>query len=131
LITAVVVLIFGGLTLYLDSDIFIKMKPTIVNSLFALILFAGLAFGKSFLKPLLGFAFQLHDRGWKLLSLRWAIFFVFLAIVNEFVWRTQSTDFWVGFKVFGNLPMTLIFVGFQMPLLKRYTIAPDQPGGSQ
>ncbi len=122
LVTAVVVLIFGGLTLVLRDEMFIKMKPTIVNGLFALALFGGLAFGKPLLKPLFNPVFQLDEDGWRKLSLRWALFFVFLALVNEFVWRTFSTDFWVNFKVFGNLPLTLVFAVSQVPLIQRHSL---------
>ncbi len=122
LVTAVVVLIFGGLTLVLRDEAFIKMKPTIVNGLFAFALFLGLAFGKALLKPLFNPVFQLDDSGWKKLSLRWALFFVFLALVNEVVWRSFSTDFWVNFKVFGNLPLTLLFAVSQVPLIQRHSL---------
>ncbi len=125
LITAVMVLIFGGLTLWLQDDLFIKMKPTIVNSLFALALFTGLAFGRPLLRPLLGMVLQLDHDGWVKLSFRWACFFVFLAILNEIVWRTMSTDFWVSFKVFGNLPITLVFAMTQVPLINRHMIEPE------
>lgn len=129
LITAVMVLIFGGLTLWLQDETFIKMKPTIVNGLFAAALFTGLAFGRPLLKPLLGVVFQLDDDGWTKLSFRWACLFVFLALLNEFVWRTMSTDFWVSFKVFGNLPITLVFAMAQMPLINRHMIQPAEASG--
>lgn len=122
LVTCVVVLVFGGLTLLLDSELFIKMKPTIVNSLFAFVLFTGLAFGRPFLKYLFGPVFRLDDAGWKKLSFRWACFFVFMALLNEAVWRLMSTDFWVSFKVFGNMPITLVFALAQIPLLNRHAI---------
>jgi len=125
LVTTVVVVIFGGLTLILNDDTFIKMKPTIVNSLFAFALFVGLAFGRAFLKYLFGPAFQLDDEGWKKLSFRWAFFFVFLAILNEIVWRTQTESFWVSFKVFGMMPITIAFALTQLPLIQKHTIDPD------
>jgi intracellular septation protein len=125
LVTTVVVVIFGGLTLILNDDTFIKMKPTIVNSLFAFALFVGLAFGRAFLKYLFGPAFQLDDDGWKKLSFRWAFFFVFLAILNEIIWRTQTESFWVSFKVFGMMPITIVFALTQLPLIQRHTIDPD------
>lgn len=128
LVTAVMVLIFGGLTLILRDEIFIKMKPTIVNLLFAATLFVGLALGKSFLQPLLGHTLQLSDRGWRVLSWRWAFFFVFLACLNEFIWRTFSTDFWVSFKAWGMFPITLVFAVAQVPLIQRYTPAAPQGG---
>ena len=124
LITAVMVLVFGGLTLWLQDEIFIKMKPTIVNSLFAAALFIGLAFGRPLLRPLLGMVLQLDHAGWVKLSFRWACLFVFLAVLNEVVWRSMSTDFWVNFKVFGNLPITLIFAMTQVPLINRHSLQP-------
>ncbi len=119
-ITAVVVVVFGGLTVWLNDDTFIKMKPTIVNGLFALALGFGLAQGRSYLKYLMGEALPLSDEGWMIFTRRWMVFFVFLAVVNEIVWRTQSTDFWVSFKAFGNLPLTLAFMASQWPMLKRH-----------
>jgi intracellular septation protein len=124
LVTTIVVVIFGGLTLILNDDTFIKMKPTIVNSLFAFALFVGLAFGRAFLKYLFGPVFQLDDEGWKKLSFRWAFFFIFLAILNESVWRTQTESFWVSFKVFGTMPITIIFALAQLPLIQKHTMAP-------
>ena len=113
------VLVFGGLTLVLADETFIKLKPTLVNTLFAVILFGGLAFGRALLKPLFGAALQLSDRGWRVLTLRWAIFFVILAILNEIVWRNFTTDFWVSFKLFGIMPLTFLFAAAQTPLLLR------------
>ena len=125
IVTAVMVLIFGGLTLLLQDETFIKMKPTIVNGLFATALFAGLAFGKPLLQPLLGSVLQLDRAGWKKLSLRWACFFVFMAGLNEVIWRSFSTDFWVNFKVWGNFPLTLIFAAAQYPLILRHMPKPE------
>ncbi|MBM3568615.1 MAG: septation protein A [Alphaproteobacteria bacterium] len=123
LVTGIFVLIFGGLTLALEDDLFIKMKPTVVNGLFAAILFGGLAFGRPLLKPLLGHAFPpLREEAWFILTRRWAVYFVFLALVNEAVWRTQTTDAWVAFKTFGVLPLTLVFAFANIPLIKRYLI---------
>jgi intracellular septation protein len=121
LVTAFFVLVFGGLTLALQDELFIKLKPTIVNSLFAVILFAGLFAGRSLLKPLLDTAIDLTEEGWRVLTLRWAFFFVFLAVLNEVVWRGFSTDFWVSFKVFGVMPITLVFLITQAPLIQRHT----------
>lgn len=121
-VTAVVVAVFGGLTLWLQDETFIKMKPTIVNCIFATILGAGLLQGRSFLKDLMGEAVPLTDEGWMLFTKRWVVFFLFLAAVNEIVWRTQSTDFWVSFKTFANLPMTLAFMASQYPLLQRHSL---------
>ena len=117
-----IVLIFGGLTIYFDNDIFFKMKPTIINLLFAAILYGGVIFKKSLLKYVLGAALKLEEKGWKILTQRWIGFFIALAILNEIVWRTQSTDIWVSFKVFGILPITFIFTMTQFPLIKKYQI---------
>ncbi len=117
-----IVLLFGGLTIYFDNDIFFKMKPTIINVLFAVILYGGILINKPLLKYLLGAALKLEDMGWKILTQRWIGFFIALAILNEIVWRTQSTDVWVNFKVFGILPITFIFTMTQFPLIKKYQI---------
>ena len=122
LISGVVVLIFGALTLYLQNDTFIKMKPTIVNTLFGVILLGGLAFGKPLLGYVFNAAFKLTDEGWRKLTLRWGLFFLFLAIVNEIVWRSFSTDTWVAFKVWGIMPITLAFTFSQMPLIMRHSL---------
>lgn len=120
LVTAVFVLVFGGLTLWLQDETFIKIKPTIIYLLFAGLLLGGLALGRNFLQVLLGEAFSLAPEGWRLLTLRWSGFFFFLAILNEFVWRSFSTDTWVSFKVFGFLPLTLVFAALQVGLLQKY-----------
>ncbi|MCT4654201.1 MAG: septation protein A [Cohaesibacter sp.] len=125
LISGVVVFVFGGLTLYLQDDTFIKMKPTIVNSLFGSILLIGLLFGKSLLGYVFDSVFQLNATGWRILTFRWGIFFFVLAFLNEVVWRNFSTDMWVNFKVFGVMPITMIFGAMQMPLLNKY--GPDAP----
>ena len=117
-----IVLLFGGLTIYFDNDVFFKMKPTIINLLFAVILYGGILINKPLLKYLLGAALKLEEEGWKILTQRWIGFFIALAIVNEVVWRTQSTDIWVNFKVFGILPITFIFTMTQFPLIKKYQI---------
>ena len=119
------VLVFGGLTLLLQDELFIKMKPTIVNALFATILFGGLLLGQSLLKVLFGEVFRLREPGWRLLTFRWACFFVGLSLLNEVVWRSFSTDFWVSFKVFGIMPLTLAFALSQIGLLKRYSERSD------
>jgi intracellular septation protein len=124
LITAIVVGIFGGLTLWLHDDTFIKMKPTIVQAVLAAILLGGLALGKPLLKPVMGAAWNMDEAGWRKLTLRFALFFLAMALLNEIVWRTQSTDFWVNFKVFGLLGLTMIFSIAQMPLLQRHRL-PD------
>ncbi|WP_436643793.1 septation protein A [Microbaculum sp. FT89] len=127
LVTAVFVTVFGGLTLWLQDDVFIKMKPTIVNLAFAGILVAGLYFRRTLLKYAFGTVFQLSEEGWRVITWRWAVFFVFLAVLNEVVWRNFSTDFWVSFKVFGIMPITMLFAVAQLPLLKKY--APDEETG--
>ncbi len=125
LVTAVVVLVFGGLTVYLENDLFIKLKPTIVNSLFAAVLLGGLAFGKSFLSTLFSEVFQLKPEGWRILTFRWGLFFIALAIINEIVWRNFSTDFWVSFKLFGMMPITMVFALSQFRVLSKYQVTPD------
>ena len=120
LISTVIVIVFGGLTLVLHDALFIKLKPTIIYTLFGAILLAGLAAGKPLLAVLFGEMFHLTEEGWRKLTLRWALFFVALAVANEIVWRTQTTDFWVAFKVFGVMPLTLLFAALQYPLLTRY-----------
>jgi intracellular septation protein len=120
LVTGVVVLIFGGLTLYLQDELFIKLKPTIVNTLFGTTLLIGLFFGKSLLAVVFDAAFSLTEEGWKKLTLRWGIFFFVLAVLNEVIWRNFSTDFWVAFKVWGVMPLTFLFALTQVPLLTRY-----------
>ena len=123
LIGAIVISLFGGLTLYFDNPIFIYMKPTIVNIIFALILIISKIFyHKNFLKFFLKTAFQLSDEGWTKLNFRWAYFFVFLAILNEIVWRTQPEATWVNFKVWGMFPITIIFTAMQVPLINKYKI---------
>ncbi len=117
-----IVLLFGGLTIYFDNDVFFKMKPTIINILFAVILYGGILINKPLLKYLLGAALKLEETGWKILTQRWIGFFIALAVLNEIVWRTQSTDVWVNFKVFGILPITFIFTMTQFPLIKKYQI---------
>ena len=119
---ATIVLLFGGLTIYFDNETFFKMKPTIINLLFAAILFGGAIIKKHLLKFLLGAALKLEDTGWKILTQRWIAFFIALAILNEIIWRTQSTDIWVNIKVFGILPITFIFTITQFSLIKKYQI---------
>jgi len=124
LVTGVVVLIFGGLTLWLHDDTFIKMKPTIVDSLFGAVLLGGMLFGQSLLKYVFGDVYKLKPQGWTILTLRWGLFFFALAVLNELVWRTQSTDFWVAFKVWATMPLTIIFAAFQLPVLTKYAPEP-------
>lgn len=120
LVTGVFVLVFGGLTLWLQDEQFIKIKPTLVNALFAGALFTGLLAGRSLLKIVFGEVFRLTDEGWRKLTFRWACFFMFLAVLNEVMWRSFSTDVWVSFKVFGIMPLTMIFAIAQMGLLKQH-----------
>ncbi len=120
LVTGVVVMIFGSLTLILQDDTFIKMKPTIVNTLFGGVLLGGLPFGHPLLKYVFGEVYKLTEKGWNVLSLRWGVFFLVLAVLNEVVWRGFSTDAWVAFKVWGIMPITLIFSFFQLPALTKY-----------
>ena len=119
---AFIILIFGGLTLYFINDTFFKMKPTIINLLFAGILLVGNFMNKPLLKFLFSGALKLQDEGWNILSKRWVGFFISLAILNEIIWRTQSTDFWVTFKVFGILPLTFIFTIAQISIIKKFQI---------
>jgi len=120
LVTAVVVGVFGGLTIYLDDDIFIKMKPTIVQAAFALILGVGLLLNRLWLKPLFGKSMDMPDSAWRTLTFRFVLFFIVSAGANEFVWRTQTTDFWVNFKVFGLLGLTFAFIATQLPFIHKH-----------
>ena len=122
MVTAVVVVVFGGLTIWLNDATFIKMKPTIVNLIFAGALLWGLMLGRSWLKYLAGELIPLTDEGWMLFTKRWALFFLFMALVNEVVWRGFSESFWVSFKTFGSPVLTILFVMSQAPLLKRHAL---------
>ena len=119
-VTAIIVVIFGSLTLVLHDETFIKLKPTIIYLLFGGTLLGGLLLGKSLLGVLFDQMFQLSDEGWRKLTWRWTLFFFALAVLNEIVWRTQSTDFWVSFKLFGVVPLTFLFGALQYPLLMKY-----------
>lgn len=121
-VSGIVVLIFGGLSIWLQDEIFIKMKPTIVNTLFGVSLLVGLMFGKSLLGYVFNAAFQLTEEGWKKLTLRWGIFFLFLAVLNEVVWRNFSDAVWVNFKVWGTMPITIAFTLAQMPLIMKHSL---------
>jgi intracellular septation protein len=120
LVSGLFIVVFGGLTLWLQDELFIKMKPTIVNALFAAALFGGLALDKPLFKYLFGDVFKLTDEGWRRLTLRWAVFFLALAALNEIVWRSFSTDVWVSFKLFAVMPLTFAFALAQIGLLKRF-----------
>ena len=123
LLSGILITLFGGLTIYFDNPIFIYMKPTIINILFALALFFGKFFTKEpILKKIMGKSIPLTDFGWELLNKRWMLFFFGLAILNECIWRTQSEEFWVNFKVWGMLPITIVFTAFQIPLINKHKI---------
>jgi intracellular septation protein len=126
LVTGVFVIVFGALTIYLENETFIKVKPTIVNVLFATMLFTGLYFRRPLLKYALGEVLRLEDEGWRLLTIRWAFFFAFLAVLNEIVWRNFSTDTWVSFKVFGIMPLTFMFMMSQFTLIVQYQVIEKQ-----
>lgn len=121
-ITFGLVMVMGGLTLWLQNDTFIKVKPTIVNSMFGAIILLGLALGRNFLKLVLDYAFNMDEEGWNKLALRWGIFFFVLAAINEVVWRGFSTEFWVAFKVWGMMPITILFTATQIPMIQRHTL---------
>jgi intracellular septation protein len=128
LVTAVAVLIFGGLTFIFQDELFIKMKPTIVNTIFGSVLLIALAMGKPLLPVVLDSVMRLTETGWKILTLRWGLFFFVLAGINEVVWRTQTTDFWVSFKVFGTMPLTVVFALAQLPLMMKHELKDeDEP----
>ena len=122
IVNAIVVTVFGGLTLALDDAFFIKVKPTIVNALFGSVLLGGLFFGRSLLSLVLETVLQLDAEGWRKLTFRWGLFFFVLAALNEVVWRTQTQDFWVAFKVWGVMPLTMIFALAQTPLILKHEI---------
>ncbi|TPW27030.1 septation protein A [Pararhizobium mangrovi] len=130
LVSGVVVFVFGALTLYLHDAVFIKMKPTIINAMFGLILLGGLAFGKSLLGYVFDSAFKLDAEGWRKMTIRWGVFFLFLAALNEVVWRNVSTDTWVLFKVWGTMPITIVFTMAQMPLIIRHSIREPEGDGA-
>jgi intracellular septation protein len=125
-VTALAVTIFGSLTFLLHDEIFIKLKPTIVNALFGTTLLGALAFGKPLLPIVLDSLMHLSEQGWRKLTLRWGVFFFVLAALNEIVWRTQTTDFWAGFKAFGIMPLTVLFALAQVPLIMRYEVKPSE-----
>ena len=121
LMGAILVCLFGGLTIFFDNPIFIYLKPTIINLIFAFALFFGkVVLNKNFLKKLFESSIKLEEAGWDKLIIRWVGFFIFLAILNEAVWRTQTEEFWINFKVWGILPITFIFTAFQLPLIQKY-----------
>ncbi len=128
LISGILLMLFGGLTLWLQDPVFFKMKPTIVYLLFAAVLLGGVAMRRPLLKSLLGTAWQLDDAGWTKLTLRFGLFFLAMAGLNELVWRTQSTDFWVSYKVFGTMGLILVFTMLQVGLIHRHQIQTESEG---
>ena len=124
LITGLVVLVMGGLTVYLKDERFIKHKPTVVSTLMGSTLLVGLATGRSLIKPLMGSALELDDEGWRKMTLRWGLFFLMIAGLNEVVWRSTSTAVWLNFKLFGILGLTFLFMFLQQPLIKRHSTEP-------
>jgi intracellular septation protein len=131
IITLAIVLVFGGLTLALDDPRFIKMKPTMIYVLFSAILFGGLVTGRSLLKVVFETAFPpLTEAGWRILTIRWALFFAFLAVLNEIIWRSFSEEFWVSFKLFGFLPLTIVFAMAQIGVMNRHAV-PQEPADNQ
>ena len=125
MVTAVAVIFFGALTFFFHDDLFIKLKPTIVNTIFGTVLLGGLAFGRPLLPVVLDSVLQLTEEGWRKLTFRWGLFFFLLAIVNEVVWRTQTTDFWVSFKALGSMPLTIVFALAQVPLIMKHELKGD------
>jgi len=126
LVSGIVIVIFGGLSLWFQNDIFAKLKPTIINCLFALVLFGGLYFKKSLLSFVLGPAFRLDEAGWRKLTLRWAWFFIVLAVLNEFVWRSFGTDIWMTYRTFVPMLLSFLFIIAQMPLIMRHSLDKEQ-----
>ncbi len=123
LIGGIIISIFGGLTLYFNNPVFLYMKPTIINIIFAIVLIFGKVFlNQNFLKFFFNNAIQMNEIGWDKLNYRWIIFFIFLALLNELVWRTQTEIIWVNFKVWGILPLTFVFTAFQIPLINKYKL---------
>ena len=132
LFSGVMVLVLGGLTLWLRDDLFIKIKPTIYYLFVAALLAFGLKTGRNFLKMVLGSAYPgLSDTGWTKLTRNWALFFLFMAGLNELVWRTQSFDFWVGFKLWGAIPLTFLFAAANVPMLLRHGLADDKEAAQE
>ncbi|WP_026261186.1 septation protein A [Kiloniella laminariae] len=129
LFTAVIVMIFGGLTVYFDDESFYKMKPTIVQAIFAVVLLGGLfIFKRPLIKPLMEKSWNMTDEGWHILTFRFGLYFIAMAVLNEIVWRTQSESFWVNFKIFGSMGLMVAFIFSQYPVIRRYHLPdPDQP----
>ena len=130
IVSAVIVVVFGGATLFFQNDTFIKMKPTIIYLMFAGTLFGGMILRKPLLATVFDQMFHLTEEGWRKLTIRWSLFFLVLAVLNEIVWRTQTTDTWVSFKVFGVTPLTFVFAALQYPLLMKYDASPKDEAKS-
>lgn len=126
LVSALFVALFGALTLWLHSELFIKVKVTLINALFGAVLLGGVAMGRSYIKLIMGEAVRLTEEAWRTLSIRWGVFFFVMAALNEAVWRNFSTDFWVNFKVFGLLPLTLIFAFANAPYMTKHMIKDEK-----
>ncbi len=126
LVSCGIVLVFGGLGIYLQNELFIKMKPTIINTIFGAILLGGLYFGKSLLGYVFNSAFNLDDEGWRKLTFRWGLFFLFLAVLNEVVWRNFSDEAWISFKLWGTMPITILFTMAQMPLIMKHAMDQEE-----
>jgi intracellular septation protein len=124
-VSAIIVLVFGGLALWLQDETFIKLKPTIIYTLFGSALLGGYLFDKPLLEIVFDSVFHITEEGWRKLTLRWTVFFFVLAVLNEVIWRTQSTDFWVNAKVFGFTTLTFLFAALQVPLLTKYAVEPE------
>jgi intracellular septation protein len=131
LLSGIIVLVFGALTLWLQDETFIKVKPTIINTMFGVILLGGLVFKKSFLGYVFDSAFRLDAEGWRILTMRWGLYFLLMAVVNEFIWRNFSTDFWIAFKVWGNLPLSIVFTIMQLPLMQRHALPEEDGDGAK
>lgn len=126
ILSAVIIFVFGALGFWLQDELFFKIKPTIINTMFGVILLGGLWFGKSLLGYVFDSAFKLDPEGWRILTIRWGLYFLLMAVVNELIWRNFSTDFWVGFKVWGNMPLSIIFMLLQVPLMQRHALPEEE-----
>lgn len=128
ILSAVIIFVFGALGFWLQDELFFKIKPTIINTMFGVILLGGLWFGKSLLGYVFDSAFRLDAEGWRILTIRWGLYFLLMAVINEIIWRNFSTDFWIGFKVWGNMPLSIIFMLLQVPLMQRHALPEEEEG---